>query len=99
MVDFRKLGTDRNAVAISKAMSPGIGTGGIITGDITRGEVVSVSVSDSTTGTASVKSRRTGALPLNQPFDDDQVQWAISGTALTVTLDTDNTGTMKFWVF
>lgn len=97
--DFRKLGTDRNSIAVAKAVGNVISPGGIVVGDVVRGEVVTVSLSASTTGTASVKDRRVGALPLNQPFDDDQVQWDISGTTLTVTLLAPKTGAMKFWVF
>ena len=95
--DFKKLGLDR--ISQNIATSVNRATGNLVTGDITRGEVVEVAFNNSTTGTAQVKERRVGAIPLDQPFATDSWEWSISGTTLTVVYQGNQTGTSRFWVF
>lgn len=98
MPDFKKLGLDRIAVNVAKTV--GAGGGNLVTGDIARGEVVEVTFSASTTGTATVSSRRTLALLGSVDLDTQaEYQWSIVDTTLTVNLNAAKTGTMSFWVF
>jgi adenylosuccinate synthase len=101
MPNFKKLGLDRVTMNISKAFESGIGTGGLITGDITRGEVVTVDL-ESGAGSATVKDRRVGALPLavNLVATNESFNWSISGTTLSVSdANSANGGSITFWVF
>lgn len=89
--DFKKLGLDRMATNIAKSVSSGLGSGGLITGDITRNDIVTVTVgaagAGATSGTAQVKARRTAAIPISVVFPGDDPTaylWSIDGTTLTV---------------
>lgn len=97
--DFNKLGLDRISQNIAKAVNNP--TGGVVTGDITRGEVVEVTFKNATEATANVKERRTVALPgsFSDLSDTKELCWGISGTKLTVKVNTSYTGTISFWVF
>jgi hypothetical protein len=111
MADFRKLGADRNSIAINKAVGGAI-TGPVrypVTGDITTGEIVTVEWLDepapdwpSATSTARVGLRKTAALLAGydtggKDFDG----WSLDGQILTVTLDIDGEegDVADFWVF
>lgn len=110
MGDFRKLGANRNAVAINKAVSTG-GSSPITIptiGDSTSGEIVTVDWSfytpavASTTATAKVGSRATVALLAGMSVTGRfLVDWSISNGVLSATLDDagafDDSAT--FWVF
>jgi hypothetical protein len=100
MTDFRKLGFDRVSQSIANAVNKPSGSN-LTTGVIESGEVVSVTFAASTTGTARVKGRRTGAVPISNELTAAarSFLWSISGTTLTVTLDAAGTGTLTFWVF
>jgi len=96
---FQKLGVDRISQNIARAVnSP---RGSLVTGDITAGEVVSVTIT-SGEGSATVSQRRTGAIPIGQNMSygggDRGFSWSISGTTLSVETYGDD-GTMDFWVF
>ena len=93
--DFQKLGLDRAAQNIARAVnSP---NGRLVTGDITKGEVVEVSIT-SNSGTSVVKARRVGAMPISNPSGND-LQWSISGTTLSVSQSGGGDQTVAFWVF
>lgn len=94
---FKRIGSDRLNMGIAGATNSPTGT--LFTGDITKGSVVAVEFDNSTTGTATVSARRTGAIPLNQPFNTDSWKWSIDGTKLTVVYQGNQTGTSLFWVF
>ena len=92
---FQKLGVDRISQNIARAVnSP---RGALVTGDITSGEVVSVSIS-SNEGSATVAQRRTGAILLSNPSATD-LRWSISGTTLSVEQLGGGDSTVEFWVF
>lgn len=96
---FRKLGMDRNQMGVGQAF--GSGTGALVTGDITRGIVVTVEV-ENDTGSTDVGGRRTGAVLINISTDGDaEFKWGIVDSTLTVTHNTASTsdGTYTFWVF
>jgi hypothetical protein len=99
--DFQKLGMDRMSQNIKRAVDKP--TGKLTTGDITKGEIVKVTVTaGDTTGTATVTSRRTGAIPIAFETVEAQTEWgwAISGTILTVTMLAEAEDTVAtFWVF
>jgi hypothetical protein len=109
MADFRKLGADRNAVAINKAVgSPGSGPVAIPSvGDVTAGEVVTVTwtVEAPVERTKAVKlshDRNTVALLAQVALNDRFiVEWSISGRELSATLNNDPSAgdTADFWVF
>lgn len=97
--DFQSLGIDRLAQNIARSVNKPTGT--LVTGDITRGEVVEVSFSASSEETATTKTRRVGAIPLYAFFDNSNrdMQWKTEDETLTVRLSSSATGTAKFWVF
>lgn len=105
---FQKLGNDRMSQNIKRAVSTN--AGGIVTGDIARGEAVVVKFGDQKTppgatdaSTAEVGSRRTGAFPIAfdqaNPATAAGVRWFISDGTLDVLLTTGINGTITFWVF
>lgn len=101
--DFQKLGADRMVQNVARAINKPTGT--LFTGDITKGDVVVVDNFSGGVGTARVKARRTGALPLEfrDPSDDaHELSWYIEGTTLTVNMKSGNAGEgaiARFWVF
>jgi len=98
MADFTKLGFDRLTGNIARAVNQP--TGRLVTGDITRGDVVEVNLNIASTGSASVKPRRTGAILIGASFTGNgEYRWEINSTVLTVTANADLTGTFTFWVF
>lgn len=100
MADFQKLGLDRIAQNISKAVTKPVG--GLVTGDITKGSVVTVTVTDGE-GTATVSAQRTGAIPILSQMaapPANSMQWTIDSTILSVDFnDAAQSGTVTFWVF
>jgi hypothetical protein len=98
---YRKLGMDRNQMGVGQAF--GSGTGSLVTGDITRGEVVEVIITVANAGgSATVSPRRTGAIPIAIALDDtnEAWNWSITGTTLSVNWTAGSTdGVMHFWVF
>lgn len=97
--DFKKLGVDRIAVNVAKTV--GAGQGNVVTGDISRGEVVDVTLTAGE-GEATVKARRTGAAMISADIDnvDRFPVWSISGTTLSVSTGASPAaGTITFWVF
>jgi hypothetical protein len=107
MADFRKLGADRNAIAINKAVgSPGSGPIAIpVVDDVTTGQLFTVSwVTDDTSDTATVAVglRKTVALWAQVSIDNRYIMdVSISGTTLSVVLDSNGADgdTASFWVF
>ena len=97
-VDFKKQGLDRMATGISSAVNQP--TGRLVTGDITKGEVVTVEIT-SGEGSATVSARRTGALELARSLDADFFIYAqnTSGGKLTVSGNGTPSGTITYWVF
>lgn len=93
---FQKLGRDRMNQNVARAVNTA-GTR-LTTGQINAGDVVTVTFNNSDSESVEVAARRTGAIPLSQPFDK-RVRWSISGERLTVTLDSSDTGNITFWVF
>ena len=98
--DFKKLGMDRMASGIAKSVGTGGGT--LVTGDITKGTVVTVGP-DFTGNEASVSvpARRTGAIliQLESAVNTWLRGWVISGTTLTVYQGGTQANTYTFWVF
>lgn len=98
MADFKKLGLNRVAMDVAKAV--GTPTSNIQTGNLSAGEIVSLSFSASNTQTATVKPRRTGAIPISVATDIARgMSWFIEGTTLQVEFRDALTGTVQFWVF
>jgi hypothetical protein len=105
--DFQKLGLDRLSTNIAKTVGAGLGS--VVTGDITRGEVVEVTLGTSATarsatGSATVKTRRVGAELLGMDYVDGaddftEFKWSISDETLTVETRETIFGTFSFWVF
>ena len=96
--DFQSLGLDRLSQNIKRAVTNPTGT--LTTGDITKGELVSVTFSGSLEETVTVSPRRSGAIMLDIALDGiGEIYYGIIDTTLTVTLNNNNTGTIKFWVF
>jgi hypothetical protein len=111
MADFRKLGADRNSIAINKAIGGPI-SGPVrypVTGDITTGEIVRVEWESSPplpastpTATVIVGLRKVAALLSSYDTSGkDFDSWSIDGQTLTVTLDADGVDgdVADFWVF
>jgi len=104
MPDFKKLGVDRMAVNIAKTVGAGTGNN-LITGDITKGEVVEVGWSTAnTTASVNVGPRRTGAILLGVTFSGAQdlrwYSWSISDSELTAETDAaKDSAAFTFWVF
>lgn len=98
MGTFQKLGLDRISQNIAKAVNDPTGT--LFVGDITRGDVVTVTFSAADTGSTQVKDRRVGAAPINVDLDAvAEYIWTISDNVLSVTLNAPKTGTISFWVW
>ena len=96
--DFQKLGLDRLSQNIARSVNSPVGS--LVTGDITKGEVVEVTFDSESEKTAIVSKRRTGAIPINVALSSVcEMFWAISETTLTVSLNTSRSGTVSFWVF
>ena len=98
MADFQRLGFDRLSQNIARAVnSP---SGGLVTGDITRGDVVTIELSNSASGSAQVKSRRTGAVLIDSTVTGSDYQGhTIEGTTLTINYSTATSGAVSFWVW
>ena len=99
--DFQKLGLDRLSQNVARAVNNPVGT--LVTGNITKGEVVSVVIDGDTTGSATVSARRTGAIPISVEISGAspvcEYKWSISGTTLSVELNASRDATIQFWVF
>jgi hypothetical protein len=96
--DFQKLGNDRFSQNIKRSINNPVGS--IVTGDITKGEVVALEFTNESTASATVTSRRTGAIPINTALDNMcEFHWTLTGTTLSATLNVSRTGTLEFWVF
>lgn len=96
--DFQKLGLDR--IAVNTAKIAGAGSGNVVTGDITRGEIVEAS-SSTTLASVSVRSRPTGAILIELRGDSDdpkEVIWYFEGGKLFHAVNT-GTAELRFWVF
>jgi hypothetical protein len=99
MTDFKKLSNDRLQHSIFGAINRP--TGSMTTGDITKGEVVTVTIVGGE-GVAKILSRRTGAIMIACDVDDTDhaFNWTIDGGTLAVTQgDPLSDGTITFWVF
>jgi hypothetical protein len=101
MADYKKLGFDRTSMNISNAVDSGIGTGGLITGDITRGEVVELELTADTTASTTIKERRVGALELGRSLSGTTFITSVTteGGQLTLVKSNAITGTITYWVF
>lgn len=98
MGDFQKLGLDRLSHNLGRSVNNP--TGGLFTGNITKGDLVTVEFDAEAVGTATVKARRTGAMPTSIILDaEPRLRWEMSGTTLTATIHTALTGSITFWVF
>lgn len=98
MSDFTRLGFDRLTGNISRAVNKP--TGRLTTGDITRGELVTVSFDNDSEASTTVKPRRQGALISDVDLDNMcEIHWTINGTVLNVTLNVSRSGSITFWVF
>ena len=98
--DFQKLGSDRFAQNIKRAVSNPVGT--INTGDVSKGTVVTVGPDFTGNSTsATVAPRRTGAIMIARDGDSDTFlhSWTITGTTLTVVQNNAVDTTYTFWVF
>jgi hypothetical protein len=99
--DYKKLGLGRSEVGIAKSVGTGQST--LTTGDITKGEVVTLTVeSGDTSASATVAARRTGAIPLSFTATGGETEWSwsIEGTTLTLnTLSEPDDQVGVFWVF
>ena len=95
--DFQKLGLDRMSQNIKRAVTTPAGV--LTTGDITQGQVVDVELEGNDEATATVASRRTGAILLGNTGDVSDIKWSISGTTLTVNANANRTAIFSFWVF
>jgi len=97
-MDFQKLGLDRIAQNIARSVNSPTGT--LTTGDITRGDVVTVQFPGTTEASAKVKARRTGAILIDNPCTTaDYRGHTISGGVLTVKFSGNISDTLTFWVF
>lgn len=98
--DYQKLGLDRAAQNIARAINnPG---SSVVTGDITRGEVVVVEFKapGAASAEATVKTRRTGAIPLGMSYTGNvEYKWGFSGDKLVVETNGTIEGSFTFWVF
>jgi hypothetical protein len=109
MVDFRRLGADRNAIAINKSVGEaGTGPQSYPTvGDVTNGEVITVTwtVEDPVERTKMVRlshDRNTVALLAQVTLDNRFIiEWGISGREFSATLNNNPSAgdTADFWVF
>jgi len=102
MADFTKLGFDRLTGNISRAINKS--NGRLATGDITKGEVVTVAITSGNSASTTVKPRRVGAMPLEIRTDGagamGEYIWQIDGTVLTVFKNGGGAdATFTFWVF
>jgi len=96
--DFQKLGNDRFSQNIKRSVNNP--TGSIVTGDITKGEIVALTFDAETEATQTVSSRRTGAVLINTSLDGlCEIHWTVTGTTLSAVLNTGRSGTLEFWVF
>ena len=100
--DFQKLGIDRLSQNVARSVNQPVGA--LVTGNITKGEVVSVTVGTSTVGatsaTATVSGQRTGAILISTDCIAHRYAWSISDTTLTVTTSGSASGeAFEFWVF
>lgn len=107
--NFRMFGTSRDQYA-SRAATTTFSVSAPTTGDITQGTVVTVEIDGDgatpDTGTTTVRSRATGAIPLSVTHTADyhrEVNWSIAGTTLSVTTNSavgaGQIMTFTFWVF
>ena len=103
--DFRRLGSDRNSIAINRATgSPTTGPISYpVTGDIGNGEIFEIVVADAeTTGEVRVGHRKIGALLIGltwQTGDGSRIQWSITDDILSLEQNNANDNTYTFWVF
>jgi len=103
MADFRKLGLDRMATGIAKAVGGGSTT--LSTGDITKGTIVVIELDGESPGygKAEVSARRTGAICLgwaeHPPSTSDVFTWTIEGNLLSVQGPNGSKNILTFWVF
>ena len=98
--DFQKLGSDRFSQNIKRAVTNPVGN--VVTGDITKGEIVTVGPDfTGNSATATVAPRRTGAIMIARSgaADTHLHAWTISDTTLTVTQSNAVDTTYTFWVF
>lgn len=97
MGTFNRFNSNRDSINMAKAVnSPG---SSVTTGDITRGEIITVDLAATNEGTASVAPRRTGAVLISTTGGFADYQWSISGTTLTVGTSASVSTTFTFWVF
>lgn len=99
MANYQKLGLDRLSQNIARAVNKP--TGNLVTGDITKGKVVTIEFTAGNGGSAEVGPRRVGAIPLSAIFDgvSREMKWDIQDTTLVLTLNSATTGLVSFWVF
>jgi hypothetical protein len=98
--DFQKLGSDRFSQNIKRAITNPVGN--VVTGDITKGEIVTVGPDfTGNEATATVSPRRTGAIMIARTGTTDTHlrAWYIVDTTLTVTQNNAEETTYTFWVF
>ena len=103
MGDFRKLGTDRNSVAVNAATAtPPYATNPVV-GDITKGSVVLVKLDGTGAANVPVGVRKTGAVLLGtgEAGNIDTFAWTIVNGALDVTVTGTSVAsvTLPFWLF
>jgi hypothetical protein len=96
--NYQTIGADRGALNLRRSI--GVEPTALVTGDITRGEVVTITLDNEAGGTATVKPRRSGAILLDCT-DNTQTYLGhyIDGNNLVVTFGGNATGTVTFWVF
>ena len=98
--DFQKLGIDRLSQNVARSVNQPVGA--LVTGDITRGEVVTVGPDfTGNSASATVSARRTGAIMIQREGTTDTHlrAWVIEGTKLTVYQHNAAATTYTFWVF
>jgi len=100
VADFKKFDYDRFSQSLAQSINKP--TGSLVTGDITRGDVVKVGPDfTDNSATAVVKARRAGAIMIGRDGSTDTHlhAWTIDGTILTVRQSNDADTTYWFWVF
>lgn len=100
---FRRLGSDRNSVAINKAVAEPVNAVPRPTvGDITNGQAVTLTWTEATqTVTQRVGSRAQYAIPTSVVTAGHYLEnWSVSNGVLSVSLNTGSIGdAVSFWVF
>ena len=102
MADFQKLGLDRISQNIARSVNSA--TGNLVTGDITKGEVVEHTTSGSGVEYVNIRSRSTGAVPISVWFTNSgSADWNFelqsSNNRIAVKTSSATPCVFKFWVW